>query len=175
MATVSLAGTAAARIQESLETQSRLLDHECLESISAATRLIVHALQTGGKIILFGNGGSAADAQHIAGEFLGRYLLERRSLPALTLADNAAALTAIANDFGYEHVFARMVEALAKPGDVVVGITTSGTSKNIVRGLEAAKRAGSGMTRRKAARMSRSFAGRVVRRSSSARPISSSV
>jgi D-sedoheptulose 7-phosphate isomerase len=93
-------------------------------------------------VLWFGNGGSAADAQHLAAEFSGRFLRERGGLPSEALTVNTSAVTAIANDFGYENLFSRMVEALASPGDVVVGITTSGTSKNVVRGLEAAKQRG---------------------------------
>ena len=105
--------------------------------VSAIVAALVRAFRGGNKVLWFGNGGSAADAQHLAAEFSGRFLRERKALTV-----NTSAVTAISNDFGYEQLFARMVEALAKPGDVVVGITTSGTSKNVVRGLEAAKQAG---------------------------------
>jgi D-sedoheptulose 7-phosphate isomerase len=110
--------------------------------VAAIVVALVRAFRGGNKVLWFGNGGSAADAQHLAAEFSGRFLRERKGLPSEALTVNTSAVTAISNDFGYEQLFARMVEALAKPGDVVVGITTSGTSKNIVRGLEAAKRAG---------------------------------
>jgi len=110
--------------------------------VAAIVAAIVGAFRSGNKVLWFGNGGSAADAQHLAAEFSGRFLRERRGLPSEALTVNTSAVTAIANDFGYEQLFARMVEALAKPGDVVVGITTSGTSKNVVRGLEAANAAG---------------------------------
>ena len=110
--------------------------------VAAIVGALTHAFRSGNKVLWFGNGGSAADAQHLAAEFSGRFLRERRGLPSEALTVNTSAVTAIANDFGYEHLFARMVEALAKPGDVVVGITTSGTSKNVVRGLETAKRIG---------------------------------
>ena len=93
-------------------------------------------------MLWFGNGGSAADAQHLAAEFSGRFLRERGGLPSEALTVNTSAVTAISNDFGYEQLFARMVEALAKPGDAVAGITTSGTSKNVVKGLEVAKKIG---------------------------------
>ena len=112
------------------------------EQVEAIVGAMVRAFRAGNKVLWFGNGGSAADAQHLAAEFSGRFLRERKGLPSEALTVNTSAVTAISNDFGYEQLFARMVEALAKPGDVVVGITTSGTSKNIVRGLEAAKRAG---------------------------------
>jgi D-sedoheptulose 7-phosphate isomerase len=110
--------------------------------VAAIVAAIAGAFRNGNKVLWFGNGGSAADAQHLAAEFSGRFLRERGGLPSEALTVNTSAITAIANDFGYEHVFARMVEALARPGDVVVGITTSGTSKNVVRGLEAAKKQG---------------------------------
>ena len=110
--------------------------------VQAIVDALVRAFRSGNKVLWFGNGGSAADAQHLAAEFSGRFLRERKGLPSEALTVNTSAVTAISNDFGYEHLFARMVEALAKPGDVVVGITTSGTSKNVVRGLEAAKAAG---------------------------------
>ncbi len=110
--------------------------------VAAIVAAMVTAFRDGHKVLWFGNGGSAADAQHLAAEFSGRFLRERRALPSEALTVNTSAVTAIANDFGYEFLFARMVEALAAPGDVVVGITTSGTSKNVVRGLDAARERG---------------------------------
>jgi len=112
------------------------------QQVAAIVAALVAAFRRGNKVLWFGNGGSAADAQHLAAEFSGRFLRERGGLPSEALSVNTSAVTAIANDFGYEQLFARMVEALAKPGDVVVGITTSGTSKNVVKGLERAKKAG---------------------------------
>ena len=97
------------------------------------------ALLNGKRIFLMGNGGSAADAQHIAAEFVGRYKASRTGLPAFALTTNSSTLTAIANDFSYEELFSRQVEALAGEGDIVVGITTSGNSANIIRAMEAAK------------------------------------
>jgi D-sedoheptulose 7-phosphate isomerase len=106
----------------------------------------VRALKRGGKILFFGNGGSAADAQHLAAELTGRYLAERRrALPALALTTDTSALTAIANDFGYARVFARQVEALARRGDVVVAISTSGKSPSVLEGIRAARAAGAGV------------------------------
>lgn len=110
--------------------------------VAAIVAAMTRAFRDGHKVLWFGNGGSAADAQHLAAEFSGRFLRERGGLPSEALTVNTSAVTAIANDFGYENVFSRMIEALAAPGDVVVGITTSGTSKNVVRGLEAAKQRG---------------------------------
>ncbi|MBV9409593.1 MAG: SIS domain-containing protein [Candidatus Eremiobacteraeota bacterium] len=112
------------------------------EQVAAIAAALTGAFRSGNKVLWFGNGGSAADAQHLAAEFSGRFLRERGGLPSEALTVNTSAVTAIANDFGYEQLFSRMVEALAKPGDVVVGITTSGTSKNVVRGLETAKKIG---------------------------------
>jgi len=110
--------------------------------VAAIVAAMIVAFRAGKKVLWFGNGGSAADAQHLAAEFSGRFLRERRGYPSEALSTNTSAVTAIGNDFGYENVFARQVEAFAQPGDVVVGITTSGGSKNVVLGLEAAKRAG---------------------------------
>jgi D-sedoheptulose 7-phosphate isomerase len=103
---------------------------------------LIDALSGGHKILLFGNGGSAADAQHLAAEFVGRFLIERQPLPALALTVNTSCLTAIGNDYGYDVVFARQVEALAQPGDVVVGISTSGNSGSVLEGLRTARRLG---------------------------------
>jgi len=100
---------------------------------------IATAFRAGNKLLLCGNGGSAADAEHVAGEFLGRYKLEREPFPAIALTANIPALTAIANDYGYEHVFARQVRAFGKKGDVVIGISTSGNSKNVLNAMEEAK------------------------------------
>jgi D-sedoheptulose 7-phosphate isomerase len=110
--------------------------------VAAIVAALVAAFRQGNKVLWFGNGGSAADAQHLAAEFSGRFLRERGGLPSEALTVNTSAVTAIANDFGYDQLFARMVEALAKPGDVVVGITTSGSSKNVVLGLQRAKQVG---------------------------------
>jgi D-sedoheptulose 7-phosphate isomerase len=113
------------------------------EPIEAAAAVIIASLRAGGKVLLFGNGGSAADAQHIAAELVGRYVApDRRPLPAIALTTDTSALTAIANDFSFATVFERQVEALAGPGDVAIGISTSGDSDNVLNGLIAAERAG---------------------------------
>ena len=125
-------------IERSVQVHARLLEN-CLPAMTAAANALVSAYRSGHKALFFGNGGSATDAQHLAGEFLGRYLRERRPLPAVALADNTAGVTAIANDFGYAHVFSRQIEALAVPGDVVVAISTSGNSQNIVEGVTRAR------------------------------------
>jgi D-sedoheptulose 7-phosphate isomerase len=98
--------------------------------IEAACILAVNTINAGNKIFLFGNGGSAADAQHIAAELSGRYKIERRGLPAIALTTDTSALTAIGNDYGYDRIFSRQVEALANKGDLLIGISTSGNSKN---------------------------------------------
>ena len=105
-----------------------------------ASALIVAALTAGGRIFFCGNGGSAADAQHLAAEFLGRFQLERPALPAMALTANSSAVTAIGNDYGFEYVFARQLYGLARAGDVVVGISTSGRSANVVAAFHAAGR-----------------------------------
>jgi D-sedoheptulose 7-phosphate isomerase len=103
---------------------------------------LAHALRSGGKLLVFGNGGSAADAQHFAAELVGRFSRPRPGLPAIALTTNTSALTAIANDFAFEDVFSRQVEALCRQPDIVVGISTSGNSENVVRGLAAAEARG---------------------------------
>lgn len=129
--------------REMLEDRRGLLDAERYETVcERVAGTLIAAFGAGRKVLWMGNGGSAADAQHLAAEFSGRFLRERRALPSEALSVNASAVTAIANDFGFETVFARQVEAFVQPGDVVIGITTSGNSPNIVRGLEAAKRRG---------------------------------
>ena len=128
------------RIQRSIKLKQQLLgDASFQESVAEVALQIVKSLRAGGKVFFFGNGGSAADAQHLAAEFTGRYLKERRALPALALSVNSSSVTAIGNDYGFDLVFARQLEALGKEGDVAVGITTSGNSRNVVRALESAK------------------------------------
>jgi D-sedoheptulose 7-phosphate isomerase len=130
------------RIRESLAAQERLLAPDVLDAVVQAAEAVTTALARGGKLIAFGNGGSAADATHIAAELVGRFLRERRALPALSLSDNASAVTAIANDYGYDRVFARQIEALGAPGDVALAISTSGRSENVLAALHAARAGG---------------------------------
>ena len=111
-------------------------------AIEAAAGLCAGSLRAGGKILFCGNGGSAADAQHLAAELTGRFEANRRAIAAIALTTDTSALTAIANDFGYERVFARQVEALGKPGDVLYAISTSGNSPNVTAAIEAAKKLG---------------------------------
>ena len=110
-----------------------------LEATTAAAAAIAASLRQGGKVLVFGNGGSAADAQHMATELVGRFNRERRGYAVLALTADGCVTTSVSNDYGYERVFERQIEALGKPGDVAVGITTSGTSANVVRALEAAR------------------------------------
>jgi D-sedoheptulose 7-phosphate isomerase len=130
---------AADRIRASVAVKERLLEPEALAEIAAASAVIGRTLREGGKLLVFGNGGSAADAQHIAGEFVGRFLAERRALPAVALNVNTSVLTALANDYSFDHVFARQIEALGERGDAALGISTSGTSANVVAGLRVAR------------------------------------
>lgn len=113
-----------------------------VDAIVRASEIMRDAVLAGHKVLLCGNGGSAADAQHIAAELVGRFVIERRALPAIALTVDTSALTAIANDYGYEHVFSRQVDALGAPGDVLVAITTSGTSKNVVAAVASARAKG---------------------------------
>ena len=132
------------RVAENVAAAQRLLesDSDALATTAAAAGRIAESLRAGGKVLFFGNGGSASDAGHLAAELLGRFTLERRSLPAVCLSDHTAAMTAIGNDYGYDEVFARQVAGLGRPGDVAVGLSTSGSSANIVRGLETARELG---------------------------------
>ena len=126
---------------EHLKT-SKVTMESISDSLEIAAKLCIDSLQSGGKILIFGNGGSAADAQHIAAELVGRYKLERKGLPAIALTTDTSVLTAIGNDFGYDRVFERQVEALANHGDVIIAISTSGRSKNVVRALNVAREIG---------------------------------
>jgi len=128
------------QVQESIRVKEALLLD--LEPSLAVADVLISAYRNGKAMFLFGNGGSAADAQHIAAEFLGRYYLERPALAAHALTVNTSALTAISNDYSYEQVFGRQIQALAGAGDVAVGISTSGNAPNVLRGLEVAKELG---------------------------------
>jgi D-sedoheptulose 7-phosphate isomerase len=112
------------------------------DSLEATARLCIEALQQDRKLLIFGNGGSAADAQHIAAELVGRYQLQRKGLAAIALTTDTSALTSIGNDFGFEQLFARQVEALARPSDVLIGISTSGNSTNVINALTLGKQMG---------------------------------
>ena len=129
------------RLRESAELKLRL-GPEVLEPFAALVDATRRALRDGRKLLIFGNGGSAADAQHIAAELVGRYTRERRGLPAVALTTDTSILTSVGNDYGFERIFARQVEALAVRGDVALGISTSGESANVKRALEEAKEVG---------------------------------
>jgi len=128
-------------LERSLTVHQRFLD-ECLPALTAAAEALVTAYRSGHKALIFGNGGSAADAQHLAAELVGRYRHHRAPLPALALNVNTSAVTAIGNDYGFEEVFARQLEALAAPGDVAVAISTSGDSPSVVQAVLRARRLG---------------------------------
>lgn len=128
-------------LREHLEAIQSLLDSK-LPEIEQAGLLICETLRAGNKVLLCGNGGSAADAQHIAAELVGRYEQERRSFPAISLTTDTSALTALSNDYGYEEVFARQVRGLAVAGDVLIAISTSGRSPNVIKAAEKAKALG---------------------------------
>ena len=128
-------------VAESVTAHQRLLD-ESMPVLVAVAQTFIRALRAGHKILLFGNGGSAADAQHVACELVGRFLKQRPAWPAIALTTDSSVLTAVSNDWAFEEVFARQVRALAQPGDVVVGISTSGGTANVLRGLEAARKQG---------------------------------
>lgn len=127
------------RIEESIFVKNKLLDNvELLECLEGLSKQIVMAIREGKKIVLCGNGGSASDALHFAGEIVGRFVRERAAWPAVVLNSDVASITAIGNDYGYEEIFARQAEAHCKEGDVFIGISTSGNSKNIIRAAEMA-------------------------------------
>lgn len=131
-----------ASVQASIDTKTALLnDDVLLQQVSSLAERCAAALRAGGKIIFCGNGGSFADAQHLSAEFTSRFLFDRPGLPSLALGTNSSAMTAIGNDYGYENVFSREIEAIATPADVIITITTSGNSGNILKALEAAKAA----------------------------------
>jgi len=130
-----------AQIQESINIKGKLSD-TCAKDIAYAAERIITALKRGRKLLLCGNGGSAADAQHIAGEFVGRFRKQRRPLPVIALNTNTSILTSIGNDFGYNLVFSKQVEALGEKGDILIAISTSGRSANIIKAVKTAKKIG---------------------------------
>lgn len=131
----------AREIQESVVVKEQLLG-SMPQLIADATHLIVTSMRGGGKLIAFGNGGSAADAQHLAAELVGRYRQDRKGLPAIALTTDSSALTSISNDYGFETIFSRQLEAIGKPGDVVLALSTSGNSPNVIRAVTLAKNLG---------------------------------
>lgn len=130
------------RLNESIAVKQAMLDQEVLRQTADVAQAVIVALRAGNKVIFCGNGGSAMDAGHLAAELTGRFAYDRPGLAALSLADSTAAMTAIGNDYSYADVFSRQVAALGRPGDVVIGLTTSGTSPNVVAALRAASEGG---------------------------------
>jgi len=136
-----------ARVSRSIESsiavkQKLLSSAEVVSNVARVSEILIEALKKGNKPLLFGNGGSAADAQHIAAELVGRFGFNRPALPALALSVNTSCVTAIGNDYGFDLVFARQIEALGRPGDVAIGLSTSGNSPNILRAFGVAKQMG---------------------------------
>jgi D-sedoheptulose 7-phosphate isomerase len=130
-------------IQASIDTKQQILQsEELLSVIGKIVDVITHAFKTGNRVYFCGNGGSAADAQHLAAEFSGRFYTDRKALPAEALHCNTSYLTAVANDYGYEVVYSRMIDGIGKSGDILVGLSTSGNSVNIIRAFETAKEKG---------------------------------
>lgn len=132
------------RIDQAVVVLESLRAAHIAEAVDAITERMVRCLRGGGRVLLCGNGGSAADAQHLAAELLGRFQLDRRPFAGIALADNVAALTAIGNDYSFDDVFERGVRGIGRPGDVVFGLSTSGRSVNVVKALEAAREGGMG-------------------------------
>ena len=131
-------------IKKTLEQSTKIIAdlYNLSDEINKTANLIITAINKNRKIIIIGNGGSAADAQHIAAEFLGRYKLKRKSIPAIALTSNSSTTTAIANDYDFSDIFSRQCESLVSKGDVVIGISTSGNSENVVKGLRTSKKNG---------------------------------
>jgi D-sedoheptulose 7-phosphate isomerase len=142
VSTAEAAALVRSRLQDSIASKQAMLDSRCVEQAAEIAARIVDSLRAGGKIIFFGNGGSSMDAGHLAAELLGRFYYDRPSLPAVSLADSTAAMTAIGNDYSYAEVFARQVRGLGVAGDVLVGLTTSGNSANVVAALRAGRELG---------------------------------
>jgi len=122
--------------------QSMLSNPDVVSTVAKVSEILVTVLKQGNKALLFGNGGSAAAAQHIAAELVGRFAFDRPALPALALSVNSSCVTAIGNDYGFDRVFSRQLEALARPGDIAIGISTSGNSSNIIHAMSAARKMG---------------------------------
>jgi len=135
------------RVRQSIEASIAAMEHlladaKLAATVSSVTEIMIDAFRGGNKVLLFGNGGSAADAQHIAAEFVGRFAFDRPPLPALALSVNTSCVTAISNDYGFDLVFSRQIEALGQRGDVAVGISTSGQSPNVLQAMATAKKIG---------------------------------
>src|SRR3990167_3483732 len=131
----------AKHIQESIAVKQRILQ-DLLPQITQASERTAECLRQGRKLLFFGNGGSASDSQHLAAEFVGRYEKERRGVPAIALTTDASILTAVGNDYGFDHIFERQIEALGQKGDVAFGFSTRGNSENVLLGIQKAKSKG---------------------------------
>lgn len=130
-------------IEASIATKKAMLsDSQIVVTVAKVSEILVNALKQGNKALFFGNGGSAADAQHIAAELVGRFAFDRPALPALALSVNTSSVTAIGNDYGFDQVFSRQLEALARAGDIAVGVSTSGNSPNVLRAMSTARKMG---------------------------------
>lgn len=141
--TADLASCVTRAIQASIAVKEILVRNtEVVSIIAKVSELLIDAFQRRNKVILFGNGGSAADAQHVAAEFVGRFAFDRAALPALALSVNTSCITAIGNDYGFDLVFSRQIEALGHAGDVAIGISTSGNSPNVIQAASVAKKMG---------------------------------
>jgi D-sedoheptulose 7-phosphate isomerase len=127
------------RVRESIQLKRKLLDDDLVDAVTRLADEVCECVRSGGKVILFGNGGSAADATHLAAEFVGRFAFDREPMPALSLSDNVAAVTAIGNDYSYGLTFARQVKGLGSPGDVAIALSTSGSSSNVLCAMHAAR------------------------------------
>jgi len=136
------AGLVLERLRDSLAVKSQMLTSDCVGQATAVAEVMITSLRRGGKILFFGNGGSSMDAGHLAAELAGRFYRDRPGLAGISLSDGTASLTAIANDYAYDDVFARQIRGLGRPGDVAVGLTTSGNSANVVNALLAARETG---------------------------------
>lgn len=130
-------------IKDSISLKSHLLSDSNIEFISQVSELIISRIGNGGKVLICGNGGSAADAQHFAAEFVGRFMKDRKALPAIALTTDTSILTAVGNDYGFDSVFMRQVDALCNPNDILIGISTSGNSKNVIEAFKCAQSKGS--------------------------------
>lgn len=130
-------------IETSVQTTMKLMENpEILKMVAKITEVCIHSFKNGGKVLFAGNGGSAADAQHLAAEFVSRFYFDRPGLPSISLSSDPSVVTAIGNDYGFENLFARQVQAHGKPGDVLIAISTSGKSPNVLKGIATAKAMG---------------------------------
>lgn len=141
-ATRYVRGVVRQRVQESIAVKRSLLGHALIDAVVRLSDQVAESVRAGGKILIFGNGGSAADASHLAAEFVGRFAFDRDPMPALSLSDNIPALTAIGNDYAYDLIFARQLKAFGSPLDVAIGLSTSGSSANVLNAMRAAREKG---------------------------------